>query len=209
MAIYNKTELTAANAAIYDSLVPNNNTKQVSPTDIRDAAAQTEANTLDSLDYYDAGLNNYQNPVPTLGVTTTAAPFAGFTDTAPGSNPPPFITANLANNSLDITEPCRMAATIRILGRWNLNNNLTAYIYVNGAANAVTPIEASLEGNGNTDDTIFSASVINYVVTPADIATGGGTAVVELWLEGDGTYNVLDAQCALNLRYIPLTIRTT
>lgn len=195
MTILNRTELDASIATINDGGV--------------NTAAEVRSvftDTVDSLQEYGGVISD--GNVPGISIGTTPFKWTHFTTNNTGPND--VLEADVANNRILVKEPALYWATLRFFGKWPSNEDLNFGLFVNGAANPITPVSFSQEGAGAADPVTVSVTRIAFLINSAMIAAGpGGQAAVELYMaSGSGAFTLEQDGVTLGMSYNPLSIRT-
>lgn len=199
MAILNQAEIEALIASRF----ADNATGDITPEDMRDHAQDH----LDSLQSYGGVVLDGNSP--TNSITATPTLWTRYTSNATSANA--LLEADYANGRIKVFQPGVYLVTLRTQGKWATNEDLTREVYVNGAANAVTPITFAQEGAGASDPAFVSSSRVTFIITSTMIAAGPGGAFAEVGLylsSTTGTFNYEQDDITFGLEYNPLSIRT-
>lgn len=196
MSILNQAEIEAKLAAN----LPDNAAGEISPLDVRGMFQDY----LDSLQSYGGVI---ADGVDTINVTTTPTKVVSFTYNATPTATP-VLEADYLNSLIKVFEPARYEVTFRFQAIWSAVRELTLEIRLNGAANPVTPLALTQEGNGS--DLALSWTAVTFIVNSAAIAAGpgGAYAEVELFASGDQSFSVTQNSITMGVAYSPLSIRT-
>lgn len=197
--IYNQTELEAA---IGDSIYSNTQ-GDVSGDDVRDRMFDIIA----SLQSYPGVIDG--DAVAGISITATPANIASFNSNATTANE--LLEADQANDRIKVFEPGLYFITLRFNGSWAANEDLTFELFVNGAANPITPATYTQEGQGAADPIVVSITDIAFIINSSMIAAGPGGTFAELELyvsSATGTFTVDQTSIQLGAEYNPLSIRT-
>jgi hypothetical protein len=196
MTIKNDTQLMADNA----SLFADNNAGDITPLDLR----TYNDDLIDSVRPYSSVISG--GSVAAYEVTPTPVKLATF-DAAPISENDLFL-ADFANDQIEIKSACNIFCTIKINGEWAATEDLQIDVYVNGAANPITPISLIQKGEGTGNPVAISSALNTFVITAGDLAVGGGTAKIALFASNAaaGSFDLDQITATFGIQYISFSI---
>lgn len=210
MTILNEAEIVAYKATTAGLITNFADAAQNTALEMRDILYRQEQTTLDlleSLQSYAGVIND--GVVSTIAVSGTPILWTHYTMNSTSANL--LLEADWVNSQVKIFEPALYFNTLRFGGDWAVNEDLTFEIYANGAANPLTPISFTQEGQGVGDPLIISITDVAFIIQSALIIDQGGEdyAKVELWVSSaTGSFNVNQAGVTFGIEYNPLSIRT-
>jgi len=182
----------------------NNTEGAISPADVRNVSLDL----LDSLQSYAGVMQGGAKTGFTVSdVSPTEYPVIFDTDATPTATA--VLEADQTNNQIKVFANARYQVTLRIQGTWTANKDLTFYVYVNGAPNALTALAITEEGLGDSQALSFT-NVTFLINNSMLISQGDGTyASVKLYLQSESTpFTYTQTKATFGLSYGPLSIDT-